>query len=270
MTDAVIVNQKETSLARVDPQALISQAITAGASIDTMERLVALAKDVRIVQAREAWYAAMAEFQRQCPPIFKERTGKTQNYSYKYASIDDVLGVIQPVMGPLGLSVSWKTRFEPGAAVANCRISHTLGHFEESGEVTIPIEAREDGKGATPAQRVGIAMTYAQRYSLKAAAGVAPTDADDTDGAAPRQEQSDEDGDQRAPGAAAPDAAISEPQVKRLWAIAREQLWSQDDVKDLLTSLGVNHTNEIPRSKYDAVIDKIKATKKPVPTGKPA
>jgi len=74
------------------------------------------------------------------------------------------------------------------------------------------------------------------------------------------------DPDGRSPGAAAPDGAISEAQGKRLWAIAREQLWSQDEVKDLLTSFGVDHTKEIPRSQYDAVIDKLKATKKTPPT----
>jgi len=256
MTDAVVVHPNESRLARVDPQALIAQAIEKGAGIDTVERLVALAKDLREVQAREAWYAAIAEFQRLCPPIFKERVGKTASYSYKYASIDDVLGVIQPVMGPLGLSVSWKLRFQPDAAGANCRISHSLGHFEESGEVLIPIEKSVDGKGATPAQRVGIAMTYAQRYALKAAAGVTPTDAEDTDGAETGPAQPD-----RREAPVNGGEVISEGQARRFYAIARgvkPAAWSDEQITKLLNEHSHEHVKEITTGEYEAIVDILK------------
>jgi len=255
-TEAVVVPSNESRLARLDPQALIAQAITAGAGIDTVERLVALAKDVREVQAREAWYAAMAEFQRICPPIFKERTGQTRSYSYRYSSIDDVLGVIQPVMGPLGLSVSWKTRFEPGSAVANCRISHALGHFEESGELAIPIEKSEDGKGATPAQRVGIAMTYAQRYTLKAVAGVTPTDAEDTDGAETAPPPSDRR-DAPASGGAG-DVVISEGQVRRFSAIATGAKWTDEQVHKLLADYSYESRTHIKVRDYEEIVEILK------------
>jgi hypothetical protein len=62
------------------------------------------------------------------------------------------------------------------------------------------------------------------------------------------------------------DGPISEPQQKRLWAIAREQLWSQDDVKALLASLGVEHTKDLPPLKYEGVIQTIKAEKKRPPS----
>ncbi len=59
-----------------------------------------------------------------------------------------------------------------------------------------------------------------------------------------------------------PDGPISEAQGKRLWAIAREHVWDQEQVKDLLTSFKVNSTKEIPRSVYDRVIDQLKARAK--------
>ena len=122
--DAVIVNSTQ-GLARLDPQALISQAIQTGAGIDTLERLVALATTVREVQAREAWYAAMAEFQRTCPAIKKTATAKIVtrgggSYAYHFAPLDEIMGVIQPIMGPLGLSVSWRSKVEPKAVIVTC------------------------------------------------------------------------------------------------------------------------------------------------------
>jgi len=177
------------ALSRVEPQVLIQSAIDKGASVDTMERLVALAKDMRHEQAREAYYAAMAEFQRQCPFIPKSakaqiRTRTGTGYSYQYAPLDVIMSKITPVMTPLGLSVSYRVKNEKTAVAAICRISHEFGHYEESGEVTMPIEmSTEGGSGANPAQRVGIANTYARRYALLAITGLAPQ-GDDFEGTA--------------------------------------------------------------------------------------
>jgi hypothetical protein len=62
--------------------------------------------------------------------------------------------------------------------VAECRVSHRDGHIETSGEIAMPIEPG-DGRGASPPQRVGIALTYAKRYALLGILGLAPEDDDD-------------------------------------------------------------------------------------------
>ena len=185
----VAVQQRESALARLDPQALINKALETNAGIETMERLVALAKDVREIQAKEAWYEAMAQFQLRCPAIKKTASAKIQtraggSYTYRYAPLDEIMGAIQPVMGPLGLSVSWRSRVEPDKVIVSCRVSHTFGHHEESGEIAMPI-VQGDGTGATPPQRVGIAATYAKRYALLGIIGMAPEDDDDDDAGMP-------------------------------------------------------------------------------------
>lgn len=186
MPTEMIDRREPVALARLDPQALIAQAVASGAGIETLERLVALAKDVREVQAREAWYEAMAEFQRSCPPIKKTAKAKIKTkggaeFTYKFAPLDEITSTIAESMGAQGLSISWRSpKIEENRVVQICRVSHTLGHHEESGEVSIPIEtAVEGGSGANPAQRVGIAMTYGKRYSLLAIIGKAPEDDDD-------------------------------------------------------------------------------------------
>lgn len=164
---------------RLDPQALIQTALASNAGIETLERLAALAKDVRATQAREAWFQAIAEFQRTCPTIRKIagatiRTQTGGSYSYRYAPLDHILSVILPVMGPLGMSVSWRTTFEKDRACANCIVSHDLGHSEESGPVAIPITGY--ARASNPAQSAAAALTYAKRYSLLAIIGMAPED----------------------------------------------------------------------------------------------
>ena len=195
-TTPEVIERRDVSLMRLDPQALIAKAIESGSGIDTMERLVALAKDVREVQAREAWYEAMAVFQARCPAIKKTATANIHtvkaSYSYRFAPLDEITSVIQPVMGPLGLSVSWRSRIEPAQVVVSCRVSHTLGHHEESGDIAMPV-MKGDGTGANDAQRVGIALTYAKRYSLLGIIGLAPEDDKDAEprtGKPPEAEQS--------------------------------------------------------------------------------
>lgn len=181
----VEVEPSPRALARLDPQALIQQAIQAGSTIETLERLFSLAKDVRAEQARELWHRAMAEFQRTCPPIRRSETARItskrtgSSYSYSYAPLGEIMQTILPVMGPLGLSASYRVRHEGERVIASARISHEAGHHEESGEVSMPVVSGDD-MGANPAQRVGIASTYAKRYALLAILGLAPED--DPDG----------------------------------------------------------------------------------------
>jgi ERF superfamily protein len=167
---------------QIDIQALLERAITDNSAVEVVEKLLQMTKDVRAIQAREAWYRAMADFQRQCPPIRKTKTAKIQSdrgqFAYAYAPLDEILETTRPIMGPLGLSVSWTTRFENKTVIANCRVSHEAGHVEESGEVPIPIDEASK-MGATVAQRIGIATTYGKRYSLLSIIGIAPEDDDD-------------------------------------------------------------------------------------------
>ncbi len=266
-TEPEVIDRREsTSLARLDPQALIEKAIESGSGIETMERLVALAKDVRAVQAREAWYEAMAEFQRRCPPIKKTRSAKIQtaraSYSYSYAPLDEILSTIQPVMGDLGLSVSWRGRVEADKVIQNCRISHVLGHHEESGDVPMPIVLGDDGRGANPMQRVGIATTYAKRYSLLSIIGMAPED--DEDGHTKGRE-GQHGGDaaggrvEDQGGAGDTDRVITEPQLKRFHAIARSK-WTDEQVHELLTAHQLNSSKEIKVRDYDRIVETVKGS----------
>jgi|SRR5262245_7905373 len=250
-----IIEKPTTALSRLDPQALITAAIEKGSDVETLERLVALAKDVREHLAREKWFAAMAAFQAECPDVLKTRIGQTRSYSYAYASLDDILDVVQPVMGRHGLSTRWQTRSDGTTVAANCLIAHELGHVVESGEVVIPVERSDDGRGATPAQRVAIAMQYAKRLSFKNVSGVEP-DSVDTDGSSSNIRDQHRD-----VGAPAPDsdAPLDEGAIRKFWAIARGAKWAEDALHDLLASYQYNKPEEIRARDWPAIEAKLKA-----------
>src|SRR3990167_8107430 len=58
--------QEQQGLSRLDPQALLAKAIEAGTSVEAIEKLVDLAIRMRDVQAKEAYSASLAAFQKAC------------------------------------------------------------------------------------------------------------------------------------------------------------------------------------------------------------
>jgi hypothetical protein len=137
--------------------------------------------DTRMKDWAEAFTAAQAEL----PPIGKrhEATIPTKTgggYSYKYADLNDVLEAVRPVLNKHGLSISQSTVSEEGRIGVVTRIYHTSGHVETFGPLLLP--AGGDARSA------GSAITYARRYGLCAALGIAPDDDDDGAAAEPPAE----------------------------------------------------------------------------------
>lgn len=249
-----------TALATLDPQALLAEAVKTGAPIETIERFVALAKEVRAMQAKQAFDEAKAEFQRTCPPIYKSRTATIRpGFSYKFAPLEDVTGIAYPIMAPLGLSTRWRTRPEGASIYVACILSHVLGHSEESGELPMPVATGDSG--ATPPQRIGIAVAYGKRYTLLSVLGLA-TEEEDTDAQAGSQgttqhERIEGSGGQSAHGQPL-DSLITEPQLKRLMAIASGQKWTEEQIHDLLAGYQYSSRKEIRVKDYDAICEKLK------------
>lgn len=263
-----------TALARLEPQDLLKAAIEKGSDIATIERFVALAERVHAIQAKDAYLRAMAKFKGQCPPIVKSKLAKMPRYSYKFAPLGYIADLVDPVLAACGLSYRWTTpKIQAEKITVACIVSHELGHEESSGDLEMPIMGatqRNDGTGeggANAMQRVGISLSYAERYSLMAVLGLSAEDDADghgdeggsgegttTEGQQPGQEQQPAGG-----------RVITDAQGKRLWAIAREQLWSQDDVGELLKKHNLIATKQIPMSKYNDIVDTIKKEKKSPP-----
>src|SRR5215471_4361516 len=178
-------------MARLDAQALLSQALQSNAAIETVERLVGLVKDLRAWEARQAWFDALAKFQQQCPAITKTKHANAGTFSWTYSPLDEVLAIVRPILAPLGLTPRWKAAEFDGRSVSIvCILAHRLGHEEDSGKVVLPIP--EQNRGANSMQRAGGAMTYAKRVSLLSILGVQPEDEDD-DGGTDRDQPGDYD-----------------------------------------------------------------------------
>jgi hypothetical protein len=166
----------------VTPMAMIDRALSSGAAPETLEKLLALQERWEAGQARKAFDEAMAAAKAEIPTIRKNRTvgyehkdggGKT---SYQHEDLGEIARVVTPILSKHGLSYRYRTTSNINEPITvTCIISHRLGHSEEN---TLTAGADNSGK-KNSIQAVGSTITYLQRYTLKAALGLAAAQDDD-------------------------------------------------------------------------------------------
>jgi len=160
------------------PADMISLAISKGADLDKLEKLLTLQERWEANEAKKAYNMAMSEFKANPPKINKDKDvsftttkGKT---SYSHASLANVTDKISQELSKHGLSASWMTKQEGNVAVT-CKITHSKGHSEET-----TLSAPSDVSGSkNPIQAIGSTVTYLERYTLLALTGLATYDMDD-------------------------------------------------------------------------------------------
>lgn len=238
-----------------DPiDSLVQKAVEAG-SVDVLERLLVVKKEVQADQARSAFYTSLVGFQNECPVIGKTAQANIRpGFSYSYTPIEDIAHAIRPLLDKYQLGYRWFTNQEVNKLTVTCRISHALGHVEET-SLTVPVGADPQ----RPAWPVAQSLTYAKRYTLCNALGIVVGGEDD-DAHEARPETHHQDPPQTpppprpsTPAPAASGPVISEPQAKRLYAIAKSAGKTDEDIAACVRLWGYEHTRDIKRSDYEAV-----------------
>jgi hypothetical protein len=155
---------------------LLNQAVENGAGTDTMEKLIELQERWEENEARKAFDAAMADLRSDLPTISKNNTVSHSGASYDYEDLSTIVEKVSPAMAEHNLSFRWRTDSEEANNVkVTCIISHRDGHSEET-----TLSASPDTSGSkNPIQAIGSTVTYLQRYTLKAALGIAAGPDDD-------------------------------------------------------------------------------------------
>ena len=212
---------------------LIREALARGTDLETVKELRALAVEMDRWQARKAFDRAMADAKAEIPPIIKNRTvdyassgGRT---SYKHEDLAEIARTVDPILAKHGLSYRFRTTSEPNApVVVTCIVSHRDGHYEEN-----TLAAGRDDSGKKNAiQQVGSTITYLQRYTLKAALGLAASNDDDGRKAGETEEP----------------ATVSDEQVAEL---QRRIVETDTDIPTFLRFFGVERLNDLPAKRFD-------------------
>ena len=131
------------------------------------------------IQAKKAYVQAMSDFKANPPEILKDKNVKYQTSKgitdYKHATLHNVATKINSELSKHGLTASWVTSQDNGSVKVTCKITHIMGHSEET-----CLSAPPDATGSKNViQAIGSTVTYLQRYTLLALTGLATCDQDD-------------------------------------------------------------------------------------------
>lgn len=100
-----------------------------------------------------------------------DKDKENPHFRSKYADLGNVIDAIKPALVAHGLSFTQLIHDADNAAKVETLILHKSGEFLSCGTASVPVSKND-------AQGYGSALTYARRYSLSAAFGVAPEDDD--------------------------------------------------------------------------------------------
>jgi len=163
----------------IDAGALLAQGIQQGLGVDALERLLSMRRELQAEQAKASFFAALANFQAQIPPIPKSQTARVSSakgsFAYRYADLADIQRAIAPVLADHGLSVTFDTEQDQGGYVIKAKVHHVGGHSETT-TFRVPLDG---GARMNSTQAAGSALTYGRRYALTAALGIVTADEDD-------------------------------------------------------------------------------------------
>lgn len=161
-----------------NPLEIIQQAISKGADLDKIEKLMILQERWEATQAKKEYFKAMAEFKANPPRIDKDHTVKFETSkgttSYNHATLGNVAEKINMELSKHGLSACWTIQ-QNGVISVTCKIVHIKGYSEET-----TITAPSDQTGSKNSiQAIGSTITYLQRYTILSLTGLATYDDDD-------------------------------------------------------------------------------------------
>jgi hypothetical protein len=182
--NAVVVERQQTlpgvaEPAAVTPMQLLQVAMSQGADLQKLEKLMELQERWEANQARKAFDAAISSAKAEIKPIVKNRevdfTSQKGRTNYEYEDFAAVSGAVDPILSKYGLSYRHRSKQDGKSLTITCRISHRDGHFEDT-----ELSALNDESGnKNGIQGIGSTATYLQRYTLKIALGLAATKDDD-------------------------------------------------------------------------------------------
>lgn len=170
----------------ITPMAMLSQAVERGDPTETIAKLMVLQERWEASQARKAFDAALAAAKAEIPVIAKNRRvsfrTKTGTTEYSHEDMGEIARTVDPILARHGLSYRFRTTSEINQPiVVTCIVAHRDGHSEENSLTA----GRDDSGQKNAIQQVGSTITYLQRYTLKAALGLAAAADDDGASAGP-------------------------------------------------------------------------------------
>jgi hypothetical protein len=163
-----------------EAESLIAKAIDRNVPVETMEKLLAMRRELQAEWAKRRFDEAMAAFQTECPIIEKtkrvdfvsKRTGMRTIYSY--APLEGIIRQVKGLLAKHGFSYTIDTQNSETRIVSVIKIRHVDSHTETT-RFEVPID-KDSYMNAQ--QQYGSASTFSNRYAFCNAFGILTGDED--------------------------------------------------------------------------------------------
>jgi ERF superfamily len=236
-------------------EALIAKAIDKNVPVETMERLLAMRRELKAEWAKEEFDRAMSAFQADCPIIEKTKGVKTKSgiVAYKYAPIESIVDQVKEYLQKHGFSYATNMELLENGTMkvkVSIRVTHAGGHSETT-EMTVPLGNKTDIMSQT--QVVAAAQTFAKRYAFCNAFGILTGD-EDTD--ASREESTNQS---RQQPTKTTNYLLSYKQQKNIFALLAEKGYAKKNLDAYIkTKFQKDSLSKLTTAEADTIIKKIK------------
>jgi hypothetical protein len=151
-----------------------------------------------------------------------EKDSSNPHFKNKYASLDNIIDEIRPILHKHGLSIMQFPGGDGERFTMTTMLLHESGEWIESQPIVMK-PVKNDPQG------IGSCTTYARRYSLSSFLSLNTGEDDDGEGASGDRNTSSNNNDSRHSGTAPSGALASEGQTKMLYAKHKATGWNSFD-----------------------------------------
>lgn len=218
-------------------EGLIERAIEKKTPVETMEKLLAMRRELRAEWATAEYDKAMAAFQMECPVIKKSQEGGKTNsgvVAYKYAPLDVIVNQTKELIGKHGFSYSTKTWTEGDRVKVTVFVRHIAGHMESS-TMEVPLGTKTNVMSAP--QVVAAATTFAKRYAFCNAFGILTGDEDNDGNTNKLSETQMPSKTPVTPPAAIPQATNPERKMRAVFEVSIKGCKTKADLNSVATQI---------------------------------
>lgn len=179
---------------------------------------------------------AFVKAKREFAPALKDKANP--HFRSKYADLGACLEAVDDALLNNGIALYQETFEDSAGVTVETVLLHVSGEAIRSGKLHVPA-AKQDPQG------YGSALTYARRYSLMTACGIAPEDDDGNAASGPRPAPRQENTSKVEP-------SLTKEQVAQIEQTAYE---AGITIADICKTGKVKSLADIPASKFDGLIN---------------
>ena len=196
--------------------------------------------------SKQKLYSALSKAQAEFPVIKKNARADAGKFGYGYVTLDAIVEAVKPAMGKHGLGFYQEIMIKPIGGILTVV-------FHESGQ-EIRVFCPFVGNYSTM-QQMGSFITYARRYGLQTALGIFAEEDDDGKSAS-EQPKNQNNKQQYQPTNQTQKRQLSEKQLNRFWAMAKQAGVKKETIDEYLRSQKVESLKDISKPQYDAMCEK--------------